>query len=70
MRELALPNDRFGLWTDVGPLAIVKWIGLVRLERQIDDFDELPLDDLRYVYRKPKPGHSGDEARQGSGVNL
>jgi len=22
------------------------------------------------VYRKPKPGHSGDEARQGSGVNL
>jgi hypothetical protein len=22
------------------------------------------------VYRKPKPGHSGDEALQGSGVNL
>jgi hypothetical protein len=22
------------------------------------------------VYRKPKPGHSGDEGRQGSGVNL
>jgi hypothetical protein len=22
------------------------------------------------VYRKPKPGNSGDEARQGSGVNL
>ena len=56
----------FGLWTDVGPLAIVDC--LVRLERQIDDFDELPLDDLRYVYRKPKRGHSGDEARQGWGT--
>jgi hypothetical protein len=22
------------------------------------------------VYRKPKPAHSGDEARRGSGVNL
>ena len=53
MSELALPNDRFGLCTDVGPLAIVKWIGLVRLERQIDDFDKLPLDDLRCVYRNP-----------------
>jgi hypothetical protein len=24
---------------------------------------------LGCVYRKPKPGHSGDEGHQGSGVN-
>jgi len=56
-------------------LGLINYNGRIEVHRSLlnmvlHEQPEIENSAEQCVYRKPKPGHSGDEARQGSGVKL